>query len=89
MFLIGLIEEINAWNGERFNNYLPVVLHGSLRMFVWSMLGVGLDTRMLEKRKPFLAGASAFVKKNPLNQMSAEVRIPPEFKHITKGRKRN
>ena len=24
-----------------------------------------------------------------LNQMSAEVRRPPEFKHITKGRKRN
>ncbi len=24
-----------------------------------------------------------------LNQMSAEVRTPPEFKHITKGRKRN
>ena len=24
-----------------------------------------------------------------MNQMSAEVRKPPEFKHITKGRKRN
>ena len=58
---------------------LFAVSTGSNRMLV---VGLGL---LDAGEKTF--GSFGF--QNSMNQMSAEVRIPPEFKHIIKGRKRN